>query len=541
MSNRKWYEWLLTITYIVMILVCVYLNVFTSQKEGVANIAVNVVMFAIVGIIFLSCEIGSFMPLNDLIADLKKVTEKIRKDAMNSHQFLWEKYSDREKRELFTNETLKEQFQDYLYELSRIERMDKSYYKSDIEDYINYDVTDEVIHRNMLNQVSGAMTGLGILGTFIGLSLGLQSFNTGTTAEITNSIAPLMDGIKVAFHTSIYGMIFSLVFNFVYKKKIDEAEKAVGEFVTSYKKYVLPDTTTDGVNKLMDLQQQQTKAIGLLANTVGVQLSEELSNLLKPQFDRFDKTLQDFGNMATRNQLDALQQVVNSFIAEMNKSLNGSFSQMAYTIDQAYQLQQQNAKQMEEILAHTGATAENLHEIEIQTTAIIGALETYTKDVREIQTEFADNISNLQVQSASNEVLVRQEQKYLSDLVTYRKSMDDSISTFSRQLKVQENLLANLNRALTNLPKDIDDTFHVIDDNLIEVETHFRDTILQIKEVTDQVPDVIADSYDDMQKALNRAADAVEDLSSTVENLVRETGNGSASGNSSSGRGAWRR
>ncbi len=541
MNNRKWYEWLLTVTYVAMILVCIYLNVFTSQKEGIANIVVNVVMFLIVGVIFLSCEIGSFMPLNDLIADLKKVTEKIRKDAMNSHQFLWEKYSDREKRELFTNETLKEQFQDYLYELSRIERMDKSYYKSDIEDYINYDVTDEVIHRNMLNQVSGAMTGLGILGTFIGLSLGLQSFNTGTTAEITNSIAPLMDGIKVAFHTSIYGMIFSLVFNFIYKRKIDEAEKAVGEFVTSYKKYVLPDTTTDGVNKLMDLQQQQTKAIGLLANTVGVQLSEELSNLLKPQFDRFDKTLQDFGNMATRNQLDALHQVVNSFIAEMNKSLSGSFSQMAYTIDQAYQLQQGNAKQMEEILAHTGATAENLHEIEVQTTAIIGALETYTKDVREIQTEFADNISNLQVQSASNEVLVRQEQKYLSDLVTYRKSMDDSISTFSRQLKVQENLLANLNRALTNLPKDIDDTFHVIDDNLIEVETHFRDTILQIKEVTDQVPDVIADSYEDMQKALNRAADAVEDLSATVENLVRETGNGSASGNSSSGRGAWRR
>ena len=127
MSNRKWYEWLLTITYIVMILVCVYLNVFTSQKEGVANIAVNVVMFAIVGVIFLSCEIGSFMPLNDLIADLKKVTEKIRKDAMNSHQFLWEKYSEREKRELFTNETLKEQFQDYLYELSRIERICRSY------------------------------------------------------------------------------------------------------------------------------------------------------------------------------------------------------------------------------------------------------------------------------------------------------------------------------------------------------------------------------------------------------------------------------
>ena len=35
------------------------------------------------------------------------------------------------------------------------------------------------------------------------------------------------NGIKVAFHTSIYGLVFSLVFNFVYKKKLDEAETAV--------------------------------------------------------------------------------------------------------------------------------------------------------------------------------------------------------------------------------------------------------------------------------------------------------------------------
>ena len=127
------------------------------------------------------------------------------------------------------------QYQDYQYELERIVHTDKTYYKCDIEDYIGFDLIDSTIHRDRLNQVAGVMTGLGILGTFIGLSLGLQSFNTGTTAEITNSIAPLMGGIKVAFHTSIYGMVFSLVFNYIYKRRLDDAENALNYFIRNFK------------------------------------------------------------------------------------------------------------------------------------------------------------------------------------------------------------------------------------------------------------------------------------------------------------------
>ena len=230
MQNRKWYEWLLTITYIAMVALCVALNFTTGQREGLANIIVNGVMFLIVGLIFLNCEINSFFPMNRIIADLHRATEKIRGDALNSHQFLWEPYKQSSV-ELFEDKYLQEAFQDYRFELNRITNSDKAYYKCDIEDYINTTIVDSVMHRNVLNQVAGAMTGLGILGTFIGLSLGLQHFSTGSTAEVTNSIAPLMDGIKVAFHTSIYGMVFSLVFNYVYKRKLDEAENAIADFI----------------------------------------------------------------------------------------------------------------------------------------------------------------------------------------------------------------------------------------------------------------------------------------------------------------------
>lgn len=77
----------------------------------------------------------------------------------------------------------------------------------DISDYINYELLDRIIKKEYSEQISGAMTGLGILGTFIGLTFGLNEFNLGSdinTEEMMVSISGLMSGIKTAFMTSIY-------------------------------------------------------------------------------------------------------------------------------------------------------------------------------------------------------------------------------------------------------------------------------------------------------------------------------------------------
>jgi hypothetical protein len=52
---------------------------------------------------------------------------------------------------------------------------------------------------------------LGILGTFIGITLGLLKFDVG---NINASIPVLIDGLKTAFFTSIVGMLTSLIFKF---------------------------------------------------------------------------------------------------------------------------------------------------------------------------------------------------------------------------------------------------------------------------------------------------------------------------------------
>lgn len=405
MKNKKWYEWLLLLSFVLMVLLCVVLNLTGDQNEGLANIIVNGCMFIVVAIMFATSEFGSFGPMNEISADLDRVTKKIRNDALNSHDYLWEPYSNSNE-ELFENSRLKELYKDYLFALNRTAGQNV-YYKADIEDYINTGLVDTVMHRNQLNQIPGALTGLGILGTFIGLSLGLQNFNTGSTAEITNSIAPLMAGIKVAFHTSIYGMIFSLIYNYVYKRKLYESEESVNAFVSAWKKFVIPDTENDGLNRLMELEERQLKAI----RTTGDRMAEEVSRQLDPNFEKLGKLITDFTAVATADQRQALTQVVKEYVNEMNKSLAGSFTEVKAVVDESYKMQKNTANLVNEFASST----------------------------MKVEDEMNKNIMSLSMQSENTRMMINEEKKALKDVVDACSDAADAADTLRAAIDKMNN------------------------------------------------------------------------------------------------------
>ncbi len=418
--NKKGYEALIVISYIVMAAVCVCLNLF-GKNIALPNIIINGAMFVIVGLVFIVSITGSLTPIAGITADLINVSEKIEEDAKHSHRFLWEKYRE-DKEELFRDRILRERYKDFCYELDRVVHNDRSYYKCDIEDYIGLDLIDSIIHRESLNQVAGAMTGLGILGTFLGLTLGLQNFNTGTTAEITNSIEPLMEGIKVAFHTSIYGMVFSLVFNYVYKRRLDEAETAVRDFLSTYKKFVMPDTAAEGVNKLIELTEKQTKAILQLEN---------------------------IANIRSRDQMEELGRIVDRFMEEMDRSLGGTFTKLSDTIDRTLLIQGENEKKVKEILTDNTETAGELKDIASSVKDLQLSLKSYTVEVQDLSKSVVLEIESLKKQSEKT---------------------------------------ARISEAL---PSEVDETFRIINDNLRQVETHFRDRIEEINATLEELGRVI--------------------------------------------------
>jgi hypothetical protein len=108
--------------------------------------------------------------------------------------------------------------------------------------------------------ISGTLTGLGILGTFLGLSLGLGSFNGNDIYTISDNVGPLLSGMKVAFHTSVYGIFFSLVFNFVYRSIMADAYEKLDQFLAVFRQCVMPVQSMDEENVTAMLVYQANMA-----------------------------------------------------------------------------------------------------------------------------------------------------------------------------------------------------------------------------------------------------------------------------------------
>lgn len=458
MLKRKWYEWFLTIVYFAMVILCIFLNlewfrnIFKPENREPFNsftMAVNAFLFIIVAIVFLAADFGSFAPMNAIIKDLKAASDKIRSDAMNAHSYLWEPYQSNNIK-LFRTEKLNRLFTDFIFELNREDDAENAYYRPSINDYINEDLVDTVMHRNELNQVPGMLTGLGILGTFIGLSIGLQHFNTsGSIQTMTDSIDGLMSGIKVAFHTSIFGMVFSLTFNAIYKRKLYEGECAVSEFSTAFKKFVLPDTQNNGMNQLIMLQGEQLTAMDRMYERV----AEELGKIIEPQFDRLNRTVAEFETIMVRNETEAIRQIVDNFIKEMNTSLGNSFYQLSESVNEQYKAQKETADMMTQLLAKTGSGKDTLQNINQETERLVTTLNSYTASIQTIQNELQRTLSGMSGEDKAVRDLIMQEKNMLLEqgnmIMEFKKSVTD-IAKYSAETN------ENMNDALEEITNGID-------------------------------------------------------------------------------------
>ena len=113
---------------------------------------------------------------------------------------------------------------------------------SDIDEAINEDVLALYTWRGVIAQIPGTLTGLGILGTFVGLLLGLRSISFITVEAALGSVQSILAGIDTAFYTSIVGVILSILFNIINNVLRNIMNRETGLFLENFHKTVIPTT-----------------------------------------------------------------------------------------------------------------------------------------------------------------------------------------------------------------------------------------------------------------------------------------------------------
>ena len=322
MKSRMYY--LLVLSYIAVVGIILYINgVFTGDIPDRANLVINLVFLLIIGVIF-CISIVSFVKVNNLAVVLEAATEDIAREYQEKRKNLWEEYSNKKK--IFGDPDIDEPFSRYLKKMRNFRTKYGVTQVVDLEDYINEELVDQVGMTYFNSTVSGTMTGLGILGTFLGLAMGLGSFDGTDIYTISDNIGPLLAGMKVAFHTSVYGIFFSLVFTYVHRCVMSCAYEKLDEFLEVYRECVEPPITTSDENmKAMLLYQAN------LANSM-----KELTAIMKGQAD---------------NQIKGVEVIVDQFVNRMEKALCTDFTKLGNSLTKASQdqmLYAENYKKMEQ-------------------------------------------------------------------------------------------------------------------------------------------------------------------------------------------------
>lgn len=367
MKNKLYY--ILFLFYFTVLGFILYLNgVFTGEITSYSNLLINAAILLVIGILFVISAVN-FSKLNRCTDALTFVTQDIRKKYKGKNENLWSEYKDQE--HVFACAPLDEAFGRYQKQIREHTAKRGIMQSCDLEDYINEDLLDQVSSSHFNSSISGTMTGLGILGTFIGLSLGLGAFSGNDIFTISDNVGPLLNGMKVAFHTSVYGIFFSLVFNFVYRSIMAYAYEKLSRFLSCYRECVMPPTVSDteDTSRAMLLYQAN------MANSMKAILDLVKGNSLE-QINGVERIVQQFS--------DRLSQTMGADFAKLGKTLNDACDAQAVYAHN-YQSMEQTAG---ELLEANRLLQESLeHTLNWQ--------EMFAKELKKQQEQIADTCSTL--------------------------------------------------------------------------------------------------------------------------------------------------
>ncbi len=323
------------VLFLAVVAAAVGMTIYTGK--GAASVMVyNFVFFGVMVLIYLSGMIGGMFKMNHLSEALRHGTEEVSSIFKAPGKAKAEDLS-------VLNEIFGEAYLDKKIDTFR-GSIDKSQEGiGDVEDFINEEEIDLHIHKRLLEMVPDILTSLGILGTFVGLVWGLKNFNPNDYAAMTSSVASLVDGIKVAFLTSIYGIALSIVYTYGMKSEYSSLTENLQGFLDRFHAYVMPTAENESRNLLVSSQKIQTEAMNKMAEQFSVQMADSFEKVITPTFRKMNDSLDMLVTSVTRCQQDAVKEILDGFMKEMHGSFQLQFRDFNEALNQLKKAQKENA------------------------------------------------------------------------------------------------------------------------------------------------------------------------------------------------------
>ena len=336
---------------------------------------------------------------------------------------------------------------------------------------------------------------VGVLGTFVGIFIGLQDFNP---EDMKHSIKNILIGLKTAFFTSIVGMITAItlaVFQRLFSIDIDDekSEEDILKEISAKLNNLDSSKDTDKiVSELERIRVVQTDTRDATSN-ISISINElrdnsnkenqELISILNTNFDKMNHSLEiaieKLSKGATEEIINALKQVIEEFNQELQTQFGENFVKLNESVINLLEWQNNYKTHIETLEEKLQLSSQSIEK---------------SKESLEI------------ISSKNEEILnVYQELKHIIDIYDRQiKELNQHLQTYASLSSSAEDMFLNISNNIGNTKEEFSSLARVILNSNEEQKNSFIGTTQEMKKSYSDVAEHIQENFDTLTYKLEK-------------------------------------
>ena len=302
------------------------------------------------------------------------------------------------------------------------------------------------------NSVPALLVGLGILGTFVGLVGGLIPFSGISfeeTGEIRSAIEGLLSGVSTAFVTSVWGMLLSLLFNWIEKSCIGWVSRGIAMLQRGLDQLFTLTTQEEIAFRQEDELAQQTQALKAFSTDLANEIKSAMAQGRQEIITEFRNAPETFSN--------AIGEQLTPSLNNLNSAVTNSASNIeTVMVKESQQILQQMTNQLVPRLDTLNIAANEINRTIVEgNQEILHELQNAPDAVGDaIAEKFAPSFNNL---NSAIEALQRQKEESSTDAIRqlveeFQRSLSGSASA---QMEALAETVRQASESLVTLPQQL--------------------------------------------------------------------------------------
>lgn len=371
----------------------------------------------------------------------------------------------------------------------------------------------------------GIFTGIGIFGTFLGLTIGLLGVDLATsdTAALKEGIGNLLSGISVAFGTSLIGIFCALLYGGFYKYYTDKFNSVIDDLVFCMEKFFPRMTAEQWLAKNLHESREQTKSLKNLSQDMAQSLEGQLSDRFNELCDKLSGEMQP----VFEKLCEAIENLNSSGVSALSDVISSKTeSQLDYFVEVLKNI----STTMETNVANSARTTEQANSMLLATVnelkqSVIDGTEDAVKKQKAASESMAVQIRDIvsMLQNSSTDAMNNFVQRSNEMHGRLTQSLDNAKDTTEVIIKNMQEMSQKQEECLQRSLNSMTDKMKSFTDNLYAVLEKHKNSVENLYAKINGV----AESVKELSKGLDESSitfkSTVEPVKSAINTLKEET------------------